>query len=58
MKNAFKTLCGFAAAMAITFTTGCAPKAPTEVDVSTDTSTAAPSGNVTGGSETPVTETP
>lgn len=56
------------AAVAMTFTLGCSPEAPTDVDVSTSTDTAVsspnttataetPSSNVTTGGETPI-ETP
>ena len=64
VKNVF-SLC---VAVALTFSLGCTPEAPSDVDVSTSTSTAdvssnttataeTPSSNVTAGGETPV-ETP
>ena len=66
-----KTVLSLCAALALLFTTGCTPEAPTDVDTSTDTtseevsettsntttSAETPSSNVTGGGETP-TETP
>lgn len=58
MKSAFRFISLTAAAVALTFTLGCAPPAPVEdPDVSTD-SVEETSSNMTAASETPMTEEP
>jgi len=48
-----------AATLLLTFTLGCGPAAPIDVDTSTGSSnTTAAGGNVTAGTDTPVSETP
>jgi hypothetical protein len=51
-----------ATALLVTFAVGCGPAAPTDVNVDTATPssnvTADGSGNVTAGTDTPVSETP
>lgn len=58
MKSAFRFISLTAAAVALTFTLGCAPPAPVEdPDVSTDP-VEETSSNMTAASETPMTEEP
>ncbi|KAA1262422.1 hypothetical protein LF1_49860 [Rubripirellula obstinata] len=56
MKSAFRFVSVTAAALALTFTLGCAPPAPPEVDTSTEM--VEPSSNTTTSAETPMTEEP
>ncbi len=56
MKTAFRFVSITAAALALTFTLGCAPPAPPEVDTSTEM--AEPSSNTTASAEMPMTEEP
>ncbi|TWT50171.1 hypothetical protein Pla22_29110 [Rubripirellula amarantea] len=69
MNSAFQVVTGLAAALMLTCTIGCGPKAPTSVDTSTDVAAPAatsnvtanaemPSSNTTTGAETPAGETP